>query len=230
MAMAWRGLERAAARAGAGAMLLAMVACASAVSTESSGFLGDYSQLVPSPRVDGRMVYIKPGFSLGQYDKLLIDPVLVFFNPQAERRGIDPAVLDELASYFREEALEAIAPHYEVVDEPVPGALRIRAAITDVNPVSGAANVASQVVLKMSVDVGGAAIEVEFLDAMTGERVFAMKDSRDGRRLFNVIQGAQTWGHAKAALRAWAKELRERLDEMHEPDATPQPDSGETGG
>ena len=64
-----------------------------------SGFLGDYSKLRPSPEVEDALYYQNPGKSLKDYDKFIIDPVLVHFAPNAKGTALDPAKLKKLTDY-----------------------------------------------------------------------------------------------------------------------------------
>jgi hypothetical protein len=115
--------------------------------------------------------------------------------------------------------------------------LRLHGALSDVEPVNPAENVGATAVgvatgvglLVPRVDLGRAAVEVEMLDGVSGERVVAVVAERRGRRFGGKIKGAKRWGDAKAAFRKWAKDLRKRLDELHA-DAPAQAPSGAEAG
>jgi len=138
---------------------------------------------------------------------------------------VNPDDLHELATALHDAVAAGLEDGgYAVVDEPGPGVLRLRAAITDVDAGRPAANVGAKVagaatmgsaLLVPAIDIGGAAIEAEMIDSATGERVVAFADAKKGRRFMGTVAAAQRWGHAHAAFKAWAKQLRERVDEGH---------------
>jgi len=192
-------------------------------SARASVFLGDVSGFSASPDDEDMLVYRKRPGILADYDTFLVDPVLAYFRPDSEAIGLDPEKLAELTVYFRDQLVEQLeAGGYRVVDEPAPGRLRLRIAITDLRVARGAANAAGKAaglatgigLLVPNLDVGGAEIEAEAVDAASGERMLAVIDSDRGRRFLNV-RGVKPTGDARAALKGWAKEFRARLDEAH---------------
>jgi len=192
-----------------------------------TGFLDGYPSFEEAPDGSGALVYRTPGLDLGAYDKVMIDPVVVWYSPESDYKGIHPEELKMLADDFRATVVDALADAYPVVEAPGPGVLRIRAALTDVVATKPALNIATTVVpagrwasLATRVTtgthlfVGQAAMEAEFLDAQTNERLAAYIDRRAGTKL-KVYTGVTTWGHVHDAFRYWAKKLRKRLDEAH---------------
>jgi Protein of unknown function (DUF3313) len=190
-----------------------LVGCASQ-SVEHSGFLNDYSQLKPSPRVEGTMIYENPAKPLRAYDKFILDPVVVHFAPNAKGVGIDPDTLNELAKHFNDEVTKALTEGgYGVVAAPGPGVLHLRAAITEIDKTVPVANI--HPAMKMSgLGLGGASMEAEGLDSQSNERVFAVVDSQKGSRM-DFVGGLQTYGNAKAVMNEWAKRFVQQLDEVH---------------
>jgi hypothetical protein len=51
------------------------------------------------------------------------------------------------------------------------------------------------------------------LDSTSGERQAAFVTGKGGRRWFSGFNAFKKWGDIEAALRSWAKNFRERLDE-----------------
>ena len=190
----------------------ALVGCG--LEVQRSGFLQDYSQLKPSPRVEGAMVYENPAKPLKGYDKFIVDPVVVHFAPDAKGGGIDPESLNELASYFHSEIVKALADGgYTVVKAPGAGVLRVRVAITQIDKTVAVANI--HPATKMTgIGLGGASMEAEGVDTQSKDRVFAVVDSQKGSRL-DVVGGLQSFGNAKAVMSEWAKRFVARLDEAH---------------
>ena len=67
-----------------------------------------------------------------------------------------------------------------VVDKPGPDVLRVRAAITDIIPANPLINATAILAVGLPVDMGGAAMEAEFLDSMTNEPLGSVVDKRWG--------------------------------------------------
>jgi len=147
----------------------------------------------------------------------MIDPVVIYLHPEAENRQIDPEVLKELTDYFRTSVIEEVQDAYPVVDDSGPDVLRIRAAITDIVPANPLIDTATILAVGLPVDMGGAAMEAEFVDSVTNEPLGAVVDEKVGLPVHpaDYVQGFTKWGHAKMALDAWAELLREALDEVH---------------
>lgn len=151
--------------------------------------------------------------------------MLIYFHEDAKGTGVDPQELAELAGFLRDEVIAALSEGdaYVVVEEPGPGVLQIRAAITDVVPVDPKKNLGATAVgmaagvglLLPRVDLGRTSIEAEFLDSQTGERLVAVVAEKKGKRFGGKVKGAKTWGDVKAAFKNWSKGLRERLDQVH---------------
>jgi len=207
------------------ALSLGLVGSASQLGAEQpqSGFLGDYSELTPREGDGSMLVYRKAEGVLASYQSFIVDPVLIYFHPEARGKGVAPDDLKKLADGFRAEVVEELGDHgYSVVEEPGEGVLRIRSAITDVDPAGPAANVATKaggvalgIPLLPSIDIGSASIEAEMTDSVSGERLVAVVDKKKGRRFLAFKRSVSKWGDAEAAFRSWAKELRETLDRVH---------------
>ena len=200
-------------------MLVFVLVCAVALvgcglEVKQSGFLKDYSQLKPSDKVDGTMIYENPAKPLKAYDKFMIEPIVVHFAPDAKGGGIDPDTLNELTTYFHSEVTKMLTENgYSVVKEPGPGVLYVRAAITQIDKTVPIANIHPG--MKMTgIGLGGASMEAEAVDSQTKEVVFLVTDSQNGSRL-DMAGGFQSYGNAKSVMRGWAERFVARLDEAH---------------
>lgn len=177
-----------------------------------SGFLDNYAQLTPSPLVQGALAYTKPGMSLSQYDKFIVEPISIHFAPNAEGVTIAPAKLAELAQYLEDEAVKALSERYQIVLSPGPGVLRLRVAITDIKKGNPLLNLYPGTKLS-GVGLGSASMEGEAIDSMTGERILAAVETRRGEAL--SLEGVGVFDNAKQAMRYWVKRFVKRLDEAH---------------
>ena len=181
---------------------------------QKSGFLGDYSQLKPSEKSEGTMVYWNPAKPLKNYNSFIIEPVVVHFAPDAKGGGIDPETLNELAVYFHDQVVQGLTKSgYTVVKQPAAGVLKVRAAITQIDKTVPVANI--HPAMKMTgLGLGGASMEAEGTDSKSNDRVFAVTDSRKGSRL-DITGGLQWYGNAKGVMQEWAERFVAAVDDAH---------------
>lgn len=188
-----------------------MLAACNTTPPAHSGFLDDYSTLKPDKYGKAALLWSeKPGFDWKKYNTVMLDPVVIYYHPEAGSRAIQPEELQKLAVYFHDAVVTELKGSYEVSKTAGPRVLRIRCAITDVVAANPALNVVTTVVAFVPLDMGGAAIEAEFLDSVTGERLAAMVERKKGSPL-NLPGGFTELGHAKAAFREWGRELKTAL-------------------
>ena len=195
-----------------GAFVISVAGCA-ATPPPYSGFLSDYSKLHEDKYGDRSLRwYEKDHFDWRQYRKLMMDPVVVYFHPDAKYRQIDPEAVKKLTDYFRTVVEEELAGEYPIVTTPGPDVLRVKAAITEIVPANPAVNIVTTAAAFVPLDMGGAAIEAEFLDSQTNEVLAAMVDRKLGTPIDpKFYRGFTTMGYAKAAFEAWATELKKAL-------------------
>lgn len=204
------------------ALLLAGCSASGMKNVEKSGFLRDYGQLKPGGDDRAALLYVKPGYDFKAYNKLMFDRIVVLLSDSAEYREIDPAILKELTDYYQNAIFAAVKSGYEVVDQPGPGVLRVRVAITEMKPSKPVANTlstivpvgivaagATKAVSGDNLGTGEAGTEFELLDSVTGERLAAAVDRRQGGKM--VFRGK--WEDTKDAFDFWAERFRQRLDE-----------------
>ena len=188
--------------------LLGGCAAVSMDDVEESGFLVDYSQLTPGGEDRAALTYVDPDVDFKKYDSLMFDRVSVWLSPEAENREVDPAVFKKMSDYFLNALVKAVEDGYTVVDQPGPSVIRVRAAITDVEP-------SDPVAKAISIDnigIGGAEAEMELLDSMSSERLAAAVDSHRGGK--PASRGV--WEDTKYAFDYWAGRFRERLDKARQ--------------
>ena len=207
-----------------GAVVVALLAGACAgTHMGQSGFLDDYSTLEPADQYlkasipDDMLLYVHPEVHERGYDAVMIDPV-VHVPLEGTKVHADEEDVEHLTRAFEERLRIVLGEEYEIVEEPRPGAVRIRAAITEADPSWVWLNVVG-VILIVPPDMGGISAEIEVLDAMTGERLIAMTARRDGT-VFLLIECFMTWGHARHGMKKWSHILRRILDGSDEPDET----------
>jgi hypothetical protein len=201
-----------------------LIGCAAAPKETPSGFLKTYPQFQPGPPEGIDQIYTKPGMDLKKYRRVMLDEAQFFLSKEAANQGLQASELKELSDSFHRAVFEALGAAYPLVSEPGKDVLRIRLAITDIEtsnpamtgittvlPVGLAVSVAKKATTGGHTGVGGASMEVEFLDSMTNERLAAGVDTFDGSKM----SGFTKLGATKEAFEFWAKRLRLTLDKVH---------------
>jgi hypothetical protein len=209
---------------------------------ERSAFLGDVSQLEPGKGDEPSLLYISPTADFSAYECVVIDPVTVWHASGSSPDRLPGAELRALAERFESAIRTRMqASIFEVVDEPRPGTLRIRAALTeggrgqtqlDLARAHGAiADTTGNLGADTLAFLRGA-LELEVVDAVTGERLAAAIDDRlvaapgeeAGHRL---ASDTRAWRDVEAFFDSLARRLAARLSALHQlgaPEPPPVPE------
>ncbi len=194
-----------------GAIVSAMAAgCATVQDPGQTGFLSDYSKL---EELEENHLLYDSGKS-GNYSKFIIEPVAMLYRQPEEKRKFDDEELEDLQAHFATTVREALIEDdgYQVVEVAGPETARLRIGITDVDDTIGALNVTIYTKIT-GAGLGGAAMEGEIVDSVTGEQIAAVIRWGSGSRLLRA--GFTHTGDAKILMNRWAKDLRERMDKEH---------------
>lgn len=211
-------------------------------------FLDDYPPMTADKQRPQAQIYVAPGKSLAGFDRIAIDPILIWFAPDSEYQGIEPNELAEITNGLREALVDALEPNYAVVRNVGPGVLRLRLAITDISaekrkrgllgytPTSLAVGAAKSAVRDgPNIILESAKIEAELLDAkgvrlaVIIEPLFSKAPKLDDR-LSSVTDpllgndpipapGKLTWRQIGEVLTDYGTRLRTRLDADNSPAA-----------
>lgn len=195
-------------------ILLLLTSGCAALQVAPSGFLTDYQRLKAEPNEEGIFWWEVPGISWKRYKAFQIDPVEVRIDTAKAEREMKPEEMEKLAGTLRRSVIDALKDRYAIVNQAGPGVLRIRAALTHLKPVSLAANLVAAVVLMMPVDVGEAAVEVQFIDSQSGKIVAELVASKRGS-LLDLTEVWSRWTQVEEGFKEWAKKLRAAIDEGH---------------
>jgi len=184
--------------------------CATVQDPGQAGFLSDYSNLEEVD--DNHLVYLSG--NAGNYSKFIIEPVAMLYRQPEEKRIFSDEELEDLQVHFKTAVIEALTEDdgYQVVEVAGPGTARLRIGITAVDDTIGALNVTIYTKIT-GAGLGGAAMEGEVVDSMTGEQIAAVSRWGSGSRILRA--GFTHTGDAKILMNRWAKDLRKRLDDAH---------------
>jgi Protein of unknown function (DUF3313) len=209
-----------------GAVLLLLLACSCGTrprprpSEDMSGFLDDYSLLREGGPGDVALVYRNPKADWTEYHAVLLEPVTLW---RSGRGSLDPVPEDDLLRLigaFENALRRRLGEGFRLVDEPGPGVMRIRLAITEARASDPILDVLRARSAPMAPPPDGpidpelrrfieaAAIEGEIRDARTNELLAAGVDRRRREGAFPI----DTWVAIDRALDFWADRLCTRLE------------------
>ncbi|HEX5137204.1 MAG TPA: DUF3313 domain-containing protein [Planctomycetota bacterium] len=174
----------------------------------TSGFMSDYSELRHDEKYKSDWVYIKPDADLQEYDRVLIDPVVVMPLKASTAGELSPAAQQKIADHFTKILKDTIAPYYTLALAPGPNVLRVRIAITDVEKSTGGKPG------DPDFRVGGAAMEAEIVDSVSGARLAAAIDRIQGSSAGRDVP--REWLAVDGAMVEWANRLLDYLDYYNE--------------
>ena len=174
----------------------------------TTGFLPDYSRL--EKYSDTSLRYLDEA-ALGRYSRFIVDPVEVHFYSGAKSKGkLTDQQLTDLTNYMHSKINQAVMESgNKLTYQPAEGVARIRTALTDINKTSWL-NISPYASL-LQFGVGNVTMEVEIIDAGTGEQIGAVVETQKGSRIPFTNLGS--WTAARKIMDGWGKRLKERLEE-----------------
>jgi len=190
-------------------ILLAFVCGCESKEKAMTGFLSDYSKL--KKESDSTLRYVNEK-AARRYSSFIVDPVQVRFYSGSPSEGkLTVQQLSDLTNYAHLKLIEAIqGAGKTVVEQPAPGVARVRVALTDIKK-STAVSILPQASL-LGAGIGGASMEAEVVDSMTGKQIGAVVQSGIGSRIpFTNLGDLDA---AKTVIDGWAKRVQERLIEL----------------
>ncbi len=183
------------------------------------------------------LIYKPPGAfeRLTAYHKLMIDQPEIWIDPDSKYRGTKPDNIKAIADLMRETLMAKVRDRgYEVVDEPGPGVLYIRTALTDLylqkekrpiyayTPYGAAAKLGVDQLREMlsKIDIIEIAIQMEFQDSVTGEVIGAIIIKRGARKDKKTSQKLTRYDfdHLRLEMQYSGGRLACRLDNARTPD------------
>jgi hypothetical protein len=185
-------------------------------------------------KTDQRLVYMKPGATFSQYDKVMILDCYVEFAPNWEKDfndsavGLQDRVTDddvqrmktELAAEFKKVFIDELQNKggYQVVDTAAPDVLLLRPALINVK-VNAPDLMTPGVVATVANSAGQMTLYLELWDSATSTILARVMDAEADRGGFAQVSNSVTNKvAADRILQSWAEDLRKRLDAVR---ATP---------
>jgi predicted small secreted protein len=187
---------------------------------EASGFLGDYSDLREGGKDEPQLIYIRPDVDWARYDAIQLESVTLWRDQRTE--DVPKEEQQILTDFLYNSLYTELSKDYKMVDQPGPNVLRLRAAITEAKGSRAVMDTITSVVPQLrllttivgmsagtSVLVGKAGVEAEITDSISGKRLAAGLDERQGTKAMRG--GIKTWSDVKLAFEFWSERLRKRL-------------------
>jgi hypothetical protein len=211
-------------------LLAAAMPCAFAQATRStetgipnaSGFLKDYARLKPVQGKEGRYAWTAPDAELKQYTRLMLPPMEIWIDRDAQYRGLSADVVQRLASLYQTSFTRVLAPEFPVVSQPGPGVATCRFAITGVTPERPGFTPLDIVPIKAaftlvraatgtSAQVARVSAEIECEDSVSHKLLIEAVITGVGDRKF--VEGQPiTWPEVEPVLASWAQDFKARLN------------------
>jgi hypothetical protein len=191
-----------------------------AAAPQTEGFLnGYYKYLQPGPEGGAKMRWLKPGVNFAQYNKIILEHVVFFFDDTSEYKGIDTQELDEVAKEADLALVKALKDKYPIVTEPAPDVLRIRFAITNLKatkpalgvittatmilPVGAAISLVKKAATGSWTGSGATGAELMAIDSMSNEVIAVARDDHSAAFFDRYTK----YGSVENAFEMWGERL-----------------------
>ncbi len=215
-------------------LVLGLCSAASAAG-QDIGFLTDYSLLETREREFANRVYTVPNLTerLNDYKAFLVDQPEIFIAPDSKYKGAKPDQLKMLADTVRLTTIERFeAAGYPVVQEPGPGVMYVRFAITHLylkkkkrgllsyTPMGFVVHSTMQAAVRdlwKKIDIVELSMEMEFADSVTGEILAAGTSPHGMRKSKGQKQDLVTWEELNAVIRTVGERMRCQLENAKTP-------------
>ncbi len=191
-------------------VLLVQCGCGSGPAAKT-GFLSDYSQLRSESSTTLRNVNRA---AVARYSNFIVDPVKVHFHSGAKaielrtKGKLTQRQLTDLTNYLHAKITQVIRESGKrIAYQPAAGVARVRVALTDISGSSAASLVPTAKL--MGAGIGGASMEAEVIDSMTGQQIGAVVESKKGSNIPFANLGE--WDAARQVIDDWAKRLKKTL-------------------
>ncbi len=192
-----------------------------------SGFHDDYSVFEDDPTLEKTLVYFDPSADLSRYNRVIVDPCVVYLRRGAESTAVHPDGIKKFADSCHDAIVRNLEGAYKVVTSAGRDVLRLRVAITNVEPGDPEGNLLTKVpppdaIIHNFVSYSGeppegeteVVLEAKLLDSVSGDLLAGLVAEGLGPKS-QVWTTASQWNHVDQAFDRWGKRLRARLDEAH---------------
>ena len=189
------------------AITMVATGCKSTTPPPQTGFLSTYDNLETIEEHKMRFV----SQDLADYDSFIVDHVQLRMQSESDLSDEQRA---EAARYFREQFINVLTRNgYMVADSAAVGTARVRLALTDIQDAEWWMNLHPGSKLT-GAGTGGASMEGEVIDSVTGVQLAAVVKSGRGDQF--ELDTFSELDDIKDVIDDWAEEAEERLRELRE--------------
>ncbi len=190
---------------------LALSSCVLHEQPRNSRFFGDYTDFQKVDFKAETLVFRHPTTRVIDYDKFLIMPVSIYDNPQKKIRDEDRPKYDALSENLRQKLVSVVSKHYQIVDEPGPGVLRMEYAVIDIKPYVWYTNKQGNRTFRADTLLKGSKFELDCHDAQSDERIFAITTLYPGD-IYKAYENSDLIPNIESAFTDWSTFLSGLLD------------------
>jgi hypothetical protein len=172
------------------------------------------TEVVRYRKVDDSSVdsaYVQPDVDFSRYSRLMAVPLEIYYVEGKAAPESDD--LERIRRIFREAFLGEIGDDFQIVDEPAPDALGVRASLVDLelspdNPDLPVGSPATGIVAS-----GKLSFFMELTDSMTGEVLARAGDQEKTDVAISSVPAERDWERVETAAQHWARLFKNFLDE-----------------
>lgn len=189
----------------------------------ASFFGNDASKLQPGPQGGAALAYVNPNTQWSKYTKIQLMPVEFWDSPDTKVSDSDQQML---TTYMYNKLREDLSKNFTLVNQPGPGVLTLRVALTNATTAVPGLRTVSVIVPQARVlngvqslatgsygFVGSAEGEMKATDSTTGELLAGAVDQRaGGLGLKNAA--SFRWGDTENVMDYWAQRIANRILEL----------------
>lgn len=146
----------------------------------------------------------EPGI-LRRYQAFYVAPVDVYSVEGDYLMRVSQREVDDLAAEFRSKLIRKLENRSTAFPQPASNVALIKVSLTDVSTNYALFQLTPGLVVPNALR-GGATIEAEFIDSVSGEKIGVVRDSRSGERQ-GFLSGLGKWDGVKLAFDEWAQLL-----------------------
>jgi len=196
-----------------------------------AGFFGNEASLLqPGQQGQAAMVYVNPNAQWNQYNKIMIEPVQFWDDPDTK---VSPSDQHVLTAYFYNQLKQQLQQNFTIVDQGGPGTLQLQVALVNTKAATPGLRTVSVIVPQARIlnlgqslatgsyaFAGSAEAEMKLTDSFTGQLLAAAIDQRGGGMALSTAEQWQ-WGDAENAMNYWAQKISSCLLELQGRAPTP---------
>ena len=175
---------------------LALTPACRSVGLTEAGFLSTYDALQADEDQRARESFVRSE-AWPQTRQVFVEPLSLNLQASSLDR-LNEKQETLLRGHFLQYVRESLGAEFELIAQPEDGAILVRAAVTEVDTTQHYLNWLTALLL-WPLDTGGATLEVELLDASSGQQLAAMVNA-DKATVYNAIQSMTRIGHACQAV------------------------------